>query len=407
VNNTATQKGGAIYYDEYRPMMQNITFLNNSAPYGDNIASYPYQIVDLETLKNHFSIDDVASGQVYSKEHLDLILIDADGQTVNNVNSGRMVIKPFTNGTNVLGTTSVPIVKGIAQFKDVIFIGKPGSQRVLFSVANQASDARVFNEVFGARNLITNFDVNFRYWKPGEADTNNEWSECTSGSYTLEWNTTEWKEWMDNADWLGGIEIHVDKGYWRSSLNSTAMIEWLREEAWEGGYYPEHQYPVKCQKGYKGVLCTDWIVSNGEKYERLANYEWSKCPDPVMNAIRILGLVCLVSSFMIIMVIIGIKKKKESQQSILLRILTNYLQLLTAALSFNLKFPDTLTELFYPLERIGSSSEAFLSFDWFLRDTEVKAFTPSVAIFKIFLTGLLPNSCFSWSSNMVSTVRYF
>mmetsp|Transcript_30589 Transcript_30589/g.30077 ORF Transcript_30589/g.30077 Transcript_30589/m.30077 type:complete len:83 (+) Transcript_30589:16-264(+) len=82
-----------------------------------------------------------------------------------------------------------------------------------------------------------------------------------------------------------------------------------------------------------------------------------------MNALRILGLITLVGSFFVIMVLIGIKKKKASQHSILLRILTNYLQLLTTALSFNLKFPPALTKIFYPIERIGTSSEAFLSFD--------------------------------------------
>jgi hypothetical protein len=90
------------------------------------------------------------------------------------------------------------------------------------------------------------------------------------------------------------------------------------------------------------------------------------------------------------MIIVGIKKKKENQQSILLRILANYFQLLTAALSFDLKFPTALTEIFYPVQKVGASSEAFLSIDCFFRDTEIRWFAPSNAIFKVFLTGLLP-----------------
>jgi len=100
--------------------------------------------------------------------------------------------------------------------------------------------------------------------------------------------------------------------------------------------------------------------------------------------------VSIIAIFFIIVIVVGIKKKQESQQSILLRIVANYLQLLTAALSFNLKFPKALTQLMYPVERIGNSSEAFLSFDCFINDYEVTAFAPSNAIFKIFLTGLLP-----------------
>ena len=168
---------------------------------------------------------------------------------------------------------------------------------------------------------------------------------------------------MSHASCLGGTQIYVDKGYWRSTMNSTKIIECIRADACFGGYKPQNEYPVECEEGYKGILCTDCIIENGEKYERLANYECSKCPDSVLNVLRILGLVLLVSSFFILLIIVGIKKKKENQQSILLRIFANYLQLLTAALSFNLKFPKALTDLMYPVERIGASSEAFLSFD--------------------------------------------
>ena len=101
-------------------------------------------------------------------------------------------------------------------------------------------------------------------------------------------------------------------------------------------------------------------------------------------------MMSLIGVYFIIIIIFGIKKKRECQQSILLRIMTNYLQLLAAAISFNLKFPAVLTEMFYPVERIGNSSEAFLSFDCFVRNHSVTAFAPSTAIFKIFLTGLLP-----------------
>jgi magnesium-transporting ATPase (P-type) len=70
--------------------------------------------------------------------------------------------------------------------------------------------------------------------------------------------------------------------------------------------------------------------------------------------------------------------------------MANYLQLLSATLSFNMKYPQILVDMFYPIQRIGASSEAFLSFDWFVRDSEIKAFTPSAAFLKVFLTGMLP-----------------
>ena len=76
-----------------------------------------------------------------------------------------------------------------------------------------------------------------------------------------------------------------------------------------------------------------------------------------------MGLILLVSIFFIILIIVNIRKKKESQQSILMRILANYVQLLSVSMSFNMKFPPILVQIFYPLQKIGASSEAFLSLD--------------------------------------------
>ena len=91
-----------------------------------------------------------------------------------------------------------------------------------------------------------------------------------------------------------------------------------------------------------------------------------------------------------VLIITTIKKKKENQTSILLRVLANYLQLITAANSFNLKFPDGFTEIFGSIEIIGASSDAFFSFDCFVEDSEIKMFAPSNEIFKAFLAIFLP-----------------
>ncbi|CAI2375821.1 unnamed protein product [Moneuplotes crassus] len=388
-SNEATQKGGAIYYDVYRPIMTNITFNQNKAVYGENIASYPIKVVLSEELSDKIHLDEVASGQIIERV-LNMSLVDIDKQVIADVTSGTISIISSSKKFMAKGQTSAPIVQGISLFKELILIGEPGSTTFDFVVSTTSIDKATILQAYNKTSLQDPLHVNFRYCKPGEADDGLNCNVCGSGSYSLNWNSSECTQCMDNANCLGGTEIHLHKGYWRSSVYSSAPIECLRSEACEGGYVPQNKYPVECQDGYQGILCTECVVTNGEKYERLANFECSKCPDPVMNALRILGLITLVGSFFAIMILIGIRKKRASQHSILLRILTNYLQLLTTALSFNLKFPPALTKIFYPIERIGTSSEAFLSFDCFIKDAEIKAFTPSVAIFKIFLTGLLP-----------------
>jgi len=86
--------------------------------------------------------------------------------------------------------------------------------------------------------------------------------------------------------------------------------------------------------------------------------------------------------------------------------MTNYVQIITAILSFNIKFPTILTDLFGPADRIGSTSTPFVSFDCFVSNGELTLFTPSPAFFKAFLSGLLPILMFLLSL-LVWTIIYF
>ena len=245
-----------------------------------------------------------------------------------------------------------------------------------------------------------------------EADSSNVWTVWSEATYSLLWNSTECKACPNYATWLGCTNIWVDSGYFRSSANSSFITPWIYSGAWLGEYHPENQYPVKWSEGYDGLLWAKCIVNATEKYEKNSRFEWLKCPDTFFNALRILSLIILVSLFFIIMIIVGIKKKRESQQSILLRIMATYFQLLTAAMSFNLKFPTSLSQMMFPAEKIGTSSEAFLSFDWFVRDSNVITMTPNIVIFKVMLTGLLPIfltiiSLVFWSAVYIIPVKVF
>ena len=92
-NNVALEFGGAIYYDIYRPLMTNVTFKNNSAVYGPNIASYPVKVIRTDTNSTAFTLDNVASGQTYTKS-IELSLVDFDNQIASDTNSGVVSVSP-------------------------------------------------------------------------------------------------------------------------------------------------------------------------------------------------------------------------------------------------------------------------------------------------------------------------
>ena len=66
------------------------------------------------------------------------------------------------------------------------------------------------------------------------------------------------------------------------------------------------------------------------------------------------------------------------------------MQIITATLSYSMKFPAVLTNMFFPVQQIGTGSDSLLSFDWFASTTKMTLFAPSTAILKVFMTAILP-----------------
>jgi hypothetical protein len=64
-----------------------------------------------------------------------------------------------------------------------------------------------------------------------------------------------------------------------------------------------------------------------------------------------------------IIIIVNVRKTSESSVSILLRILTNYAQIITETISFGSNQPDIISNISIPIDSIGDSSKAFMSFD--------------------------------------------
>ena len=83
----------------------------------------------------------------------------------------------------------------------------------------------------------------------------------------------------------------------------------------------------------------------------------------VLNILRIFGIMLAILAFLTVLIVINIHKKSESQVSVLMRILTNYLQVISVTLTMNSNYPEETYDIFMPGEIIGSSSESFVSFD--------------------------------------------
>ena len=91
-----------------------------------------------------------------------------------------------------------------------------------------------------------------------------------------------------------------------------------------------------------------------------------------------------------VIIIVNVRKTIESEVSVLLRILTNYIQIITTTISFSTNYPDSVSSFLAPAKSARKSSEAFMSFDCFATDYEIKGPFPSTSFLKLFLIMWLP-----------------
>ena len=143
-DNVADIKGGAIYYDLYRPVLFGDLFFNNTAKYGKNIASYSIKIILKGLDTDQIILQEVVSGQIYTPS-LEFQLIDHDGQVILTDSTSTILINPFNNTTSIDGTNVVLVNQDVANFDEFIFTSKPGSRNINFEVTSKAISRDIVN----------------------------------------------------------------------------------------------------------------------------------------------------------------------------------------------------------------------------------------------------------------------
>lgn len=364
----------------------NNTFSGNSAQYGPDVAGYPIRILPFDVPAQVY-----VSGQVV-KQELKYKLVDADGLTIATDSDSVITISPQSSDNKVIGNTDVTVVNGIATFSDITLISKPGATKINYIVSSSNIDETKLSESFGLTlsNTTQTLTVNFRECVKGEEQKNDMCTTCPTGKYSLVAGASDCSICPKHATCLGGDVIWVDEGYWRSSLDSDDIHECLNTDAclkYEG---TPAGVPYNCRKGYASNLCDACIEVEGTQYQRTGDHKCGICPDPVLNFFRILGLLILLVLFVVVVIWSNMRTVEDSPTSILIRILTNYFQIITSAASFNLTFPSSLQGFFEGVKTVGESAKIFLSIDCFVQDLGMVKADDTTEYFKALITALTP-----------------
>ena len=384
--NEAQSSGGGIMYDLYRPALSNLVFSNNSALYGPEIGSYPIKIKIGNSSLNYASIENAVSGQI--TQAFTFSITDYDDQVMNLDSVSKIAVKPITSGAQTSGKSTGVAISGVAQMNEIILISPPGSKNVVFSLNSNTINLDIAKAVYGSDYALPLIYASFRYCRPGEYTYAHQWVPWSEDSFSLFWNSTQCEKCISNAKCQGDEVVSVDQGYWRKTTNSTMIAQWQNVDACNGGYNLTNIYPVNWASGYKGVLWSKWMNVGQDKYEKVSSFQCSKWASPIITYIRVFSMA--IGFVLVILFIIYLKRKEGNQRTVLMRIMANYVQLMTTTLAYNMNLPSTISEIFVPLKIIGTGTSTVFSFDCFSSNSEFSLFTPSPTILKMFMLAITP-----------------
>ncbi|CDW73537.1 UNKNOWN [Stylonychia lemnae] len=350
VQNVATLQGGVLYYNKFRPLsLETNIYIDNIAPYGPQFASYPFSV---QIKEQYFS--SVASGQINSGYILAEI-IDPDGQVLKNDNENVIQITEIEgDSTSVVGLRELKVQNGQSNFTNLTFIATPGSYHVPFMI-----------------------------YSP----------KCEPGYFSLQYNQEECFECPDHSDCLGGYQISVNPGHWRSNFNSTKVLNCLNEKACKGGLYKlnDTNYNALCSFGYGGNLCDKCYPQNGTIYSRSFSNDCEPCPDPIRNTIIIVLISLGILLYLLLLIVMNIKVNNHHKEtSVVLKIMTNFLQVLTTTSSLRLEWPPAMISFYEIFSQVGQSTENLLSIDCFLKESIPVNSANSLIYFKTLVVGFMP-----------------
>ena len=367
-NNSAAIKGGGISWKAVKPQLVNLTFSGNTAAYGTDVASYPISIVLDNVSKRSLQsakIPNYAPGQT-TRDFLQASLRDHYGQIYTIDNSSIASLGSTNDLSSVLGTFKATAVQGTFLFDAFVVFGIPESvQNISLSspaiTANQPGDPDLHTSSI----LIT---VELRKCLPGEFQSTYSCDECAAGTYSFD-PTSPCQTCLSHAQCWGNFTVTPDSGYWRSHMFSPVIRACPNPAACLGGHIEANttlNFTGFCLNGYEGNMCQSCMIN----YSRAGKNLCSKCPEQNLNAVRIafitVALILVVA--LLVWSTLRASTRPKAEYSIQIKIMTNYIQLVTLVIGFKLKWPHEVEDAFTAQNSVGGTSDQFFSLDCLIGD---------------------------------------
>jgi hypothetical protein len=160
---------------------------------------------------------------------------------------------------------------------------------------------------------------------------------CAVGTYSFFTNDSQCSQCPDSATCPGLNHMEVYPDHWRSNLTSALVYSCLATGACMGGE------DSACGVGYEGRLCHEcsgYNETTGKYWGRTGDNDCMACGPAWIEITKLAAMFlfyCLYVVFLSVLIIRGPSRKKDD--SVLMRILTNYFQVVSLLLSLDLSLP--------------------------------------------------------------------
>eukprot|EP00347_Sterkiella_histriomuscorum_P005203 403357498 len=371
-------KGGAIYYDLYRPLDFNSNYFNeNLASYGKNIGSFPFKLKLLNE-KQEF-LQNLSSGQQI-QDTIQIAVIDQDQQIVVDLPESLLSITSDDLSIQIAGETSVMSINGVFVFKNIKIIGKPQSNTTL-NFKTSSIDEDILFKVSGNKDSTLPVQVGFRKCLRGEVLQNNQCLLCQKGQYSLNPGDKSCKACPSNAKCEGGAILQINDGYWRNSTDSANIMRCFKSGVCLQAFislkyiYFRGGYDSSCVEGYEGKLCTQCQkqTQSGKIFARSSQYTCSECLDIEKQGLILASIIIALGIYIFY----------------IHQILTNYFQVVMLVKDFQLNWPPQVLSMLEYFSIGGQGFSQVLSFECFLKNAQLST-QISLIYLQVILAGLLP-----------------
>ncbi|TNV74882.1 hypothetical protein FGO68_gene8180 [Halteria grandinella] len=386
VNNSAAIKGGAIYYDLYSPLgLKNNSYRSNKAKYGPNYASFPFKLNVIENSSSP-NLSQLVSGSVIQSP-IYIGIYDQEEQLVTiDDQISDAYLSSLDASLQIAGNYKQVSQHGTYKFDEITLIAAPSYQTEAKIVSN-ALDQSKYLKISGQQFDDYVLNISFRECIAGEVVKNNKCSRCVKGTYSYSPFDLQCSQCFQFASCEGGDHVLVDKGYWRAETLSTIVFKCPLSAACLGGI------ESKCARGYSGLLCNICSTDDeGNIYGREGASMCAKCPPLQLQMLQFLAVMLglfLYTAYLLNSILSNPLRNKP--QTVLIRVLTNYFQVVMIVRNFDLSWPLQVEKALEVFSFITSSLELLVSFDcMMLKSGFTKSSAYSSFYYKVIAYGVAP-----------------